>query len=381
MAQTTTRFVALVLSLWLLGCASQVVIHSPAQLTNIEQKIRYSKLWESKLDWHHLRPEPFGFEVAFDKENIYLSDNDQSLYAFRLLSGKKVWSIKFNQKISSAVYFYKDILFVTTVDGHLIGIDPKSYKKVMYKNIEKLVNAPIVSDQEQLYLRTNDQKIFAYKPLQDKEVWSHYHDSTQINVAGQSAPVLWDDKLILASDGGLISGLDLTGKLLWEQRVYFPSGSNVIEKLADTAITHDQDSLYTNTLNGPISKINIRSEGAQIIWQKNLSTPYLVKPFDNKLIVVDQSDKVRALDKQDGKTIWRNSQLRYRRLTAPLVVNQLIVVADYQGFLHFLDPQKGSIIGRVMVSKNPIIRTWKKGKVVFTLDQKGFVSASIALTK
>jgi outer membrane protein assembly factor BamB len=45
--------------------------------------------------------------------------------------------------------------------------------------------------------------------------------------------------------------------------------------------------------------------------------------------------------------MWRQKVLSHRRLSAPAVLGNQVVVADFEGYLHFLDAETGDLSARI----------------------------------
>jgi outer membrane protein assembly factor BamB len=57
----------------------------------------------------------------------------------------------------------------------------------------------------------------------------------------------------------------------------------------------------------------------------------------------------------NGQVLWQQSYLRNRVLTTPAASNGAVVVADHEGYVHWLSQANSLTIGRVKVSDKPII--------------------------
>ncbi len=53
-----------------------------------------------------------------------------------------------------------------------------------------------------------------------------------------------------------------------------------------------------------------------------------------------------ALNRRSGATLWRQDKLLRRSLTAPVLDGSHVVVADYDGYLHWLSRESGKIEAR-----------------------------------
>jgi hypothetical protein len=76
---------------------------------------------------------------------------------------------------------------------------------------------------------------------------------------------------------------------------------------------------------------------------------------DGEDLFVTQSDgAVVALHDRDGSELWRNEDIKRRGLSAPVETSTAVAVADYQGYLHWLDKKTGYLVARVRVSKSRV---------------------------
>ena len=66
--------------------------------------------------------------------------------------------------------------------------------------------------------------------------------------------------------------------------------------------------------------------------------------------MTDKDDCVWALDRATGVTIWKQDQLEYRQLSAPMLLGEHVLVGDFDGYIHVLSKQDGGIVGREEIS-------------------------------
>jgi outer membrane protein assembly factor BamB len=95
-------------------------------------------------------------------------------------------------------------------------------------------------------------------------------------------------------------------------------------------------------------------DSGQIWWAHDMSSyKGLVVDADN--LYVTQSDGiVVALRQRDGSEIWRSQKLKLRRLSTPVLTSTAVVVADFQGYVHWLDKASGELVARDRVAKERI---------------------------
>jgi outer membrane protein assembly factor BamB len=69
---------------------------------------------------------------------------------------------------------------------------------------------------------------------------------------------------------------------------------------------------------------------------------------DNRyLYVTDDKGAVHALDKTTGSSIWKQDKLALRQPSGPQLVGDFVAVVDIEGYLHVIDRNDGSLVGRL----------------------------------
>ena len=70
--------------------------------------------------------------------------------------------------------------------------------------------------------------------------------------------------------------------------------------------------------------------------------------FDARYAFVsDDKGAVHALDRSNGRSVWKQDRLAYRQLSLPLPLGTEVAVGDLQGYVHFLARESGAFVGRV----------------------------------
>jgi outer membrane protein assembly factor BamB len=63
--------------------------------------------------------------------------------------------------------------------------------------------------------------------------------------------------------------------------------------------------------------------------------------------VSDDRGAVHALDRTNGRSIWKQDRLSHRRLSLPLPLGTEVALGDLQGYVHFLARESGAFIARI----------------------------------
>jgi hypothetical protein len=117
-------------------------------------------------------------------------------------------------------------------------------------------------------------------------------------------------------------------------------------------------------------------DSGQIWWGHDMSS-YRGLAVDADNLYVTQSDGiVVALRQRDGSELWRNQKLKLRRLSTPVLTSTAVAVADFQGYIHWLDKSTGELVARERVAKERITNSpVVVGDTVVVLTDKGKLAA------
>ncbi len=155
--------------------------------------------------------------------------------------------------------------------------------------------------------------------------------------------------------GGKLAALDLVnGAVRWEATVSLPKGTTELERVTDVIglPVVDGREVCAVAYQGRIGCFD-RVSG-QALWGREMSSTSGLALDAGYAFVSDDKGVVQALDRSSGTSVWRQDKLALRNLSAPLALGHQIVVADIQGFVHFLARDSGAFTGRVATDGSPV---------------------------
>jgi outer membrane protein assembly factor BamB len=174
--------------------------------------------------------------------------------------------------------------------------------------------------------------------------------------------------------GGKLIALDLAdGKLTWEATLALPRGATELERISDVGGVPliEGGRICAAAYQGKIACFEIAS--SNLIWSRDISSAHSIAGDSRYFYAADVDGMVVALDRNSGANIWKQDKLARRKLTSPVVVDGNVVVGDVEGFLHFISPEDGSMIGRFATDGTPInaIVPAASGKAIFVQTAGG----------
>ncbi|OAT16893.1 lipoprotein assembly complex component [Buttiauxella noackiae ATCC 51607] len=355
------------ISLMLLsGCSlfsgeEDVVKMSP--LPTVENQFEPEKSWSTSVGsgigdfYSNLHP-------AWQDGNIYAADRRGTVKAVNADDGKEVWSVDLSEKTN----FYSSNLPAllsggVTVDGAHVYIG--SEKAQVYalntsdgsiawqsKAAGEVLSRPVVSDGLVL-VHTSNGQLQAFDETDGAVKWTVNLDMPALSLRGESAPAVAFGAAIVGGDNGRVSAVLMKqGQLIWQQRISQATGATEIDRLndVDTTPVIVNGVVYALAYNGNLTALDLRS--GQVMWKRELGSVNDFIVDANRIFLVDQNDRVVALNADGGVTLWTQSDLLHRNLTSPVLYNGYLVVGDSEGYMHWINADDGRFVAQQKVDSS-----------------------------
>ena len=88
------------------------------------------------------------------------------------------------------------------------------------------------------------------------------------------------------------------------------------------------------------------------------------------LIVVESNSGIRSFSSKNLEESWSNEEYLNRSLSNPVSYKGNIVVGDFEGYLHIINPINGITISRTKLSRKPIKSIYARSNNLFVIDEK-----------
>ncbi len=163
--------------------------------------------------------------------------------------------------------------------------------------------------------------------------------------------------VITGMPGGKLMAINaVSGDVQWEGMVAIPKGSTDLERVNDVV---GEPILIGPLLcgvafQGKMACFDV-SQGGRMVWSKDFSSASGMTVDGKNAYAAATNDIVSAFALQNGNVVWRQDALRNRKLTSPAANERAVAFGDYQGYVHFLSPEDGRLIGRLAVGGGAIV--------------------------
>lgn len=367
--------ILLVLSVALAGCGiftKKDPERDPMKLEDIDETLAVDRLWSTDVG-AGLSKSAEGLRPTYADGLIWTADYKGRVVAVDALSGQKVRTVDLDMKLSAGPTVTGNRVLLGTINGQAVVLDPFSGNIVWRAQLSsEILAAPVVGNGV-MVVRCIDGRVFGLNAETGRRQWVYDRSVPLLTLRGNSAPLIRGDQVFIGHDDGAVTALDLaTGDLLWEQRVGVPEGRTDLDRLADidgrmSVVGLD---LYTASEHGRAASITLDS--GRLLWVKELASHSGVSIDRSRLGITDSGNRIWLLDRRSGSTLWSNESLLRRGVTRPSMIGSFVVVADKEGYLHFLDGDDGSFVARERASRDaPMAPPLVVENRVYVLDQDG----------
>ncbi len=323
----------------------------PAKLKDFDEQVRLVSLWSRDTgvgtdeQLVKLVPAVFG-------KRVYTVDREGNASAWELEDGVQVWRNKTRTPVSAGPGVDEGLVLLGTSDARVLALD--------IDNGELLWTAPVSSEvlsvprvyEGVVIVQTVDGNLTGLDAATGKRLWIHDRTVPVLSLRGTSTPMITDGLVLAGFANGKMVALDArTGRQVWEAAIAIPRGRSELERMVDLdadPVVRD-GVLYVASFQGQLAAVAL--ENGRLLWSREMSAYAGLAVDPQQVYVSDELSNVWALDRRTGASLWKNSDLQRRFLTAPVVVSGYVAVGDFEGYVHLLSRIDGAVAGRQRVER------------------------------
>ncbi|MGY5955899.1 outer membrane protein assembly factor BamB [Kosakonia sp. BK9b] len=347
------------------GCSlfsgeEDVVKMSP--LPVVENQFTPSTAWSTSIGngigdfYSNLHP-------AFADGVVYAADRHGVVKAVHAEDGREVWSVNLAEKdgwfstrsaqLSGGVTVSGGHVYVGSEKARVYALNTSDGSVAWQSKVAgEALSRPVISDGLVL-IHTSNGQLQALNESDGAVKWTVNLDMPALSLRGESAPTAAFGAAIVGGDNGRVSAVLMQqGQMIWQQRISQANGPTEIDRLSDVDTTPVvvNGVVYALAYNGNMTALDLRS--GQIMWKRELGSVSDFIVDGNRIYLIDQNDRVLALTTDGGVTLWTQSDLLHRNLTAPALYNGYIVTGDSEGYVHWINVEDGRFVAQQKVDSS-----------------------------
>ena len=312
------------------------------------------------------------FTPAVTKEGVFAVSYDGKLARYELGTLQEKWRIDAGKKITGGVGAADNLVVVGTAKGEVLAYDFNGKALWQTRVTSEILSPPKVVEGLVL-VRSGDGRIFALDASDGKRKWLYQRATPALTVRSYGGVITEKNAVFAGFSGGKLVALDLkTGNLGWEASVALPRGVSELERIADVTSNPISDGGIVCAVAYQGRVACFEPQTGNLIWSREISSVAGIAMDARNVYVSDVNGTVHALDKTAGAYVWKQEKLANRELSAPLIYRGYVIVADLQGYLHFLGREDGAFAGRIATDSSPIrAQPQVSGEGVLVQSKKG----------
>ncbi len=321
----------------------------PAPLTTIDESIYLELDWKTdtrasaNAAAYRLRPLVVG-------DHVYSVDTAGVVSRVDAASGRRHWRFETGLEALAGPGGNAELIVLGSRDGDVAAYRPaaRGLEPLWQTRVSSEIRAAPVVDRGQVFVRSIDGHLHSLSAADGGQQWMVAHRVPALSLTGNSEPLVQGELVFSGFDDGKLLAVDrASGQIVWESTVSLPSGRTEVERLVDVDgnfVIRD-GVIYVATFQGRLAAVQAVS--GDLLWSRPFSSYQSIAIDDQAIYLAADDSHIWAIDRRTGAAFWMQDVLHARRITAPAIVGERLVVADFEGYLHWFDKASGRLIGRI----------------------------------
>ena len=312
--------------------------------------------------WTFNMESPIHSSPAIYKDHIYVVSNDGILKAIDMETGEEEWDLDLESPTNSSPIVHKNRLYIGCEDG-LKAINIDSHKVIWDYDCNNVASTPYYyddviyfgSDDGHLYGLNDDGKVEFNKKL-DGEL--------------KSSPIVVDDAIYIGSTNTKLYSIDTDKTKNWD----FTTGDEILSSPG-----YVNQTVIFGSSDGNVYCLN--ESNGELVWKEDLSNKVISSPtideHDNSIYIGSDDGNLTCLDIRDGTVKWSHQTGDKVQSTAALKDN-LVAFGSNNGNFYVLNKftgaeefkyNPGTILFNSPITSSPVIN----GNSLLFGDDSGYL--------
>lgn len=340
-------FAGLLALLLLAGCSSTDTFEQPAPVPDISASVELESVWTMGVgDGHddkflYLSPLNAG-------DTLYAASAEGEMWAVDPENGEVSWYQDLDEEISAGVGGDQGNLYMVSRDAQLIAISRQDGTELWEQPLPNEALASPQSNGRLVVVQTIDGKVLAFNTNGGEKAWQYDSDVPVLSMRAAASPLVGRD-LVLASlaNGKLMALSTESGQPVWQYDVGQPQGRTELERLVDVAgepLILDSAAMVVG-YQGKLALVDL--ESGQEIWSRKESSLQSPMIGNGNIFIAGANGDITAYRGNDRRELWVQDRLSWRQPTQPIVFGDYLLVGDFEGYIHMLSLEDGSLQGQL----------------------------------
>ena len=337
-----------ILLVFLIASCSTSNVPPPTPLDEIPpQDVKVKVLWHKKVGNGNTKLGNYNTAPAYKNDKVFVPNQNGQVYALAITNGKILWRRNMLTNLSSPAETISNAVILGSMKGDLMALDTKTGATLWHSYASSSIFAQPTIYDSIIYTHTHDGSVAAFDAKDGKKLWNVTNNIPEISLPGNSSPIVLNNTVMIGSEFGTVLGFTADeGDRTINIPIAIAKGSSPAEKMVDISANPllYGDYLIFATYQGAV--VALDKDNGKMLWAKKSSIVNNIIINDHVIFTAQDDSLLKAFDIETSDTVWTNDTLKWRKVTAPVYYKGLIVVADFQGYLHFFNSLNGEYLGR-----------------------------------
>lgn len=331
-------------SLWSGGSAKPV----PADLGANVPVLGVRQAWTARLGsvvGMPLEPHTAGNVVT-------LASSDGVVAAIDARTGGDVWRVSLAEPLSAGVGSDGKISAVVSRSNFLIAVD--AGKERWRQSLTAQVFTPPLVAGGRVFVLAADRSVTAYDAATGRKIWNQQRTGEPLVLRQAGVLLAVGDTLVVGLSGRLVGMNPDNGSIRWEAPLASSRGTNDVERLVELVgrTSRVGDSVCARAFQATVGCVN--AARGSVAWSQSANGAEGVHGDGDAVFGTESNGIVVAWSRNNGSKLWTSDRLKYRKLTAPLLLGRSVVIGDETGLVHLLSRVDGSPLNRLTTDGSAI---------------------------
>lgn len=319
----------------------------PTELQPVNGFVSAKQAWVSRMG-----PVTFALEVANVGGVLHVASSDGSVAAIDSRTGADVWRVNVGSSLSAGVGSDGKVSAVVTQGNEVVAL--LNGREIWRQKLNaEVYTAPLVAG-GRVFVLAGDRSSQAFDAQTGRKLWTQQRPTEPLVLRQAGVLVAVNDTLVMGLAGRLAGLNPANGSIRWEVAIASPRGINDVERLVDLVggVSRDGDVVCARAFQANVGCVN--AARGNLIWTAPANGSQGVRGDERLLFGTEADGTVQAWARVDGTRVWKSEALRYRSLSAPVVVGRSIAIGDFSGIVHLLSRSDGALLNRVSTDGSAI---------------------------
>jgi outer membrane protein assembly factor BamB len=322
----------------------------PAELQPVTPVVSVRQSWNTRVGQVN-----FPLEMGVSGNSVAVASGDGTVALLDAQTGRDFWRLALGTTLAAGVGNDGKVVAVVTRANEVVAL--QDGRELWRQKLgAQAFSAPFVAG-SRVFVLAADRSVTAFDGQTGRKLWAQQRPNEPLVLRQSGVMLAVGDTLVVGLAGRLVGLNPANGSVRWEAPIATPRGINDVERLVDLVgrVSRQGDIVCARAFQASVGCVN--AVRGSLVWAKPANGLQGIDGDERLVFGTEADGTVNAWRRTDGERAWTTDRLRYRSLTAPVVVGRSIAIGDFAGYIHLLSREDGSLFNRLPTDGSAIAAT------------------------